>query len=303
MLIEVENTVNLRPLTHVPIEDSAPALTPNHFLLGSSNGTKPFTNFDDTVVTLRQNWCTSQILANQYWKYWVSDYLPDITRHTKWFQRVKPIAVGDIVIFADSNMPRNCWPKEKVISIKVSKDGQVRSATVRTVFVVLSMALAFASCVAVDDSSKKDKRGLWKLGYGQDSHGFEDHHHEVKHQITTITKNVPVPYPVEIEKHVPVEVNVPYPVHVEKKVPVYVEKKVPVYVEKKVPVHVDRPVPYPVEVKVPVVHKEYVEVPKPYAVHVEKPVPVYVHKPVYIEKHVPVTVHIKEHKKKHWGLF
>ncbi|XP_062549705.1 zinc finger protein 512B-like [Armigeres subalbatus] len=171
-------------------------------------------------------------------------------------------------------------------------------------FVMLSMALAIASCTAVDDpSSKKDKRGLWDLGYGHDSLGFDDlhdNHHEVKHLTTTITKKVPVPYPVEVEKHVPVHVKVPYPVEVEKKVPVYVEKKVPVYVEKKVPVHVDRPVPYPVEVKVPVVQKEYVEVPKPYAVHVEKPVPVVVHKPVYVEKPVPVTVTIKKHENKHW---
>ncbi|XP_065094740.1 uncharacterized protein LOC135715349 [Ochlerotatus camptorhynchus] len=134
LLIEVQNTVNSLPLTHVPIdEDSAPALTPNHFLLGSSNGSKPLVNFDDTGAILRQNWCTSQILANQYWKRWVSDYLPEITRRTKWFRRVKPIAVGDIVVIADSNMPRNCWPKGKVVGIKVSQDDQVRSATVRTV--------------------------------------------------------------------------------------------------------------------------------------------------------------------------
>ncbi|XP_055623383.1 uncharacterized protein LOC129766811 [Toxorhynchites rutilus septentrionalis] len=49
LLAEVENIVNSRPLTHVPIdEDSAPALTPNHFLLGSSNGSKPLTILDDS---------------------------------------------------------------------------------------------------------------------------------------------------------------------------------------------------------------------------------------------------------------
>ena len=41
-LIEVENIINSRPLTYVPIENSeSEALTPNHFLLGSSGGTKP----------------------------------------------------------------------------------------------------------------------------------------------------------------------------------------------------------------------------------------------------------------------
>ncbi|XP_055607158.1 uncharacterized protein LOC129754916 [Uranotaenia lowii] len=179
------------------------------------------------------------------------------------------------------------------------------------VFVVFSMALAIASAAAVDESAnKKDKRGLWESG-SYENHGLEldnhfDHHgHKQVKKVTTITKNVKVPYPVEVEKHVPVPVHVPYPVQVEKKVPVIVEKKIPYVVEKKVPYHVDRPVPYPVEVKVPVVHKEYVEVPKPYAVHVEKPVPVYIQKPVYVEKHVPVTIKVKEHhqEKKGWGLF
>lgn len=133
LLTEVENIVNSRPLTHVPIEeDSAPALTPNHFLLGSSNGSKPLTNLDDSSAALRQNWLTSQILANQYWKRWVSDYLPEITRRSKWFQQPKPIAVGDIVVIADPKMPRNCWLKGKIIGTRVSSDGQVRSATVRT---------------------------------------------------------------------------------------------------------------------------------------------------------------------------
>ncbi|XP_053679225.1 uncharacterized protein LOC128730218 [Anopheles nili] len=173
-------------------------------------------------------------------------------------------------------------------------------------FIVFTMALAIASAAAVDES-KKEKRGLFEESYethGYDGYelGYSDHVQKEVKQV--ITKKVPVPYPVEVEKHVPVEVKVPYPVEVVKKVPVVVEKKVPVYVEKKVPVHVDRP--YPVEVKVPVevpvYKKEYVEVPKPYAVHVDKPYPVYVKQPVYVEKPVPVTVHIKEHHKKpYWG--
>ncbi|XP_062709120.1 uncharacterized protein LOC134288391 [Aedes albopictus] len=133
VLTEVENIVNSRPLSHVPIDDdSAPALTPNHFLLGSSSGLKPLSNLDDSGAALKQNWLTSQILANQYWKRWVSDYLPEITRRSKWFQQVKPITVGDIVVIADPTLPRNCWPKGKIIGTRVSQDGQVRSATVRT---------------------------------------------------------------------------------------------------------------------------------------------------------------------------
>ena len=134
LLTEVENTINSRPLTHVPVDDeSAEALTPNHFLLGASNGTKPLTTlvkFDGAA--LRKNFCASQVIANIFWKRWIMDYLPDITKRTKWFSHSKPITVGDIVIIVDRRLPRNCWPKGKVIATCTGKDSQVRSATVRT---------------------------------------------------------------------------------------------------------------------------------------------------------------------------
>ncbi|XP_035901144.1 MAGE-like protein 2 [Anopheles stephensi] len=136
----------------------------------------------------------------------------------------------------------------------------------------------------------------YDYGHQQDDGNNIDYPDHDVHQI----KKVPVPYEVQVPKHVPVEVKVPYPVEVEKKVPIVVEKKVPVYVEKKVPVHVDRP--YPVEVKVPVhvpvYQKEYVEIPKPYTVHVDKPYPVYVKQPIYIEKPVPFTILVKKEQKK-----
>ncbi|XP_062539023.1 uncharacterized protein LOC134207316 [Armigeres subalbatus] len=49
ILVEIENTVNSRPLTFVSVDEpDAPVLTPNHFLLGSSNGLKPAAPLDDS---------------------------------------------------------------------------------------------------------------------------------------------------------------------------------------------------------------------------------------------------------------
>ncbi|XP_058816141.1 uncharacterized protein LOC131679426 [Topomyia yanbarensis] len=134
LLTEIENVVNSRPLTHVPIDDeSDSALTPNHFLLGSSNGTKPLTVNDDSGIVLHQGWRASQALVNQFWRRWLTDYLPEITRRTKWFIHTKPVCVGDVVVIVDPKLPRNCWPKGKIIETCKSRDGQIRSATVRTV--------------------------------------------------------------------------------------------------------------------------------------------------------------------------
>ncbi|XP_065085173.1 uncharacterized protein LOC135707298 [Ochlerotatus camptorhynchus] len=132
-LIEVENIINSRPLTQVPVDDySSPALTPNHFLLGSSDGSKPLVPYDECPLMLQRSWKASQALANLFWKRWVDEYLPTITRRTKWHYPVRPIAVGEIVVVADPSLPRNCWPKGRVVSVKTSADGQIRSAAVQT---------------------------------------------------------------------------------------------------------------------------------------------------------------------------
>ncbi|XP_062538483.1 uncharacterized protein LOC134206774 [Armigeres subalbatus] len=132
-LIEIENIVNSRPLTFVPVADlDAPVLTPNHFLLGSSNGLKPAIPFEDSSRILRRAWRGSQAEANLFWRRWVRYYMPELTKRSKWFHKVKPISVNDIVIVVDPGLPRNCWPMGRIISVKKSKDEQVRTATVQT---------------------------------------------------------------------------------------------------------------------------------------------------------------------------
>ncbi|XP_065076520.1 uncharacterized protein LOC135700058 [Ochlerotatus camptorhynchus] len=132
-LTEIEGVLNARPLTHVPIDDeAAPALTPNHFLLGSSDGSKPLTTIDADTAVLQRGFPTSQWLANLFWKRWIRDYLPDITRRSKWHMKMKPLQVGEIVVIADHENPRNCWPKGRVIGV-VTSGGQTRKATVQTI--------------------------------------------------------------------------------------------------------------------------------------------------------------------------
>ncbi|XP_061512542.1 MAGE-like protein 2 [Anopheles gambiae] len=100
----------------------------------------------------------------------------------------------------------------------------------------------------------------------------------------TITKNVPVPYPIKVERHVAVPVKIPVPIAIHNKVPIVVERKIPVYVEKPIPVQVDRPVPYALPIEIPIFHRVAVEVPKPYPVHIPKPYPVYIKKPIFVKQ-------------------
>ncbi|XP_064554834.1 uncharacterized protein LOC135439898 [Drosophila montana] len=133
-LADVESMLNSRPLTYVPLETSeSEALIPNHFLIGHSSGLRERGSRDRDGASLARGFRVASQLADQFWKRWLSEYLPTLTRRTKWFQPpIEPISVDDIVIIVDDGAKRNCWTRGVVVDEHRSKDGQVRSAVVRT---------------------------------------------------------------------------------------------------------------------------------------------------------------------------
>ncbi|XP_053969225.1 uncharacterized protein LOC128870597 [Anastrepha ludens] len=130
-LLEVEMIINSRPLAYLSLdyEDQEP-ITPNHFLLGSSNGAKPFCKPEE--ISLKMNLRQSEMFANLFWRRWVREMIPSLTRRSKWFEKVKPISEGDIVLIVDENAERNTWLKGIVVETTMAKDGQVRRAKVKT---------------------------------------------------------------------------------------------------------------------------------------------------------------------------
>lgn len=133
-LLEVESIINSRPLSYLPVRPEEPeALTPNHFLVGSSSGAKPFCEFYDEVLTVSRNYKLSQQMALHFWKRWIREYLPDLTRRTKWYEKAKPIEVGDVVVIMDEGK-RNSWAKGIITEKIMGKNSdQVRQVRVKTV--------------------------------------------------------------------------------------------------------------------------------------------------------------------------
>ena len=133
LLMEAESVVNSRPLTHVSVDPSDPeALTPNHFLMGTSSAVQLPGQFSTDDLCLRKQWRIAQALTDQFWRRWIKEYLPTLTRRVKWNRRTEPVKVGDIVIIADDNSPRGSWPKGKVSAVYPGRDGVVRMADVAT---------------------------------------------------------------------------------------------------------------------------------------------------------------------------
>ncbi|CAG7724185.1 unnamed protein product [Allacma fusca] len=115
---------------HIDCEDDE-ALTPNHFLIGPSGCYQPLGNFDPLNLDLKRRWRLAQHLSDLFWKRWLREYLPCLTRRAKWLGTSKSIEVDDVVIIADERFSRNCWPKGIVTRAINGKDGKCRVAEVR----------------------------------------------------------------------------------------------------------------------------------------------------------------------------
>lgn len=132
LIVEAEYIVNSRPLTYVSLDSAEDeALTPNHILLGSSNGIKPLSNINERDLA-RNTYKAVQVLANNFWHRFVLEYLPTLTKRTKWFKPAKPIELGDVVIVVDEKSQRNSWPKGIVEELLPGKRGIIRQVMVRT---------------------------------------------------------------------------------------------------------------------------------------------------------------------------
>lgn len=133
MLTEVENIINSRPLTFVSLDtESSEALSPNHFLLGNSNGIKEMVNIDTDGELLRKSWHRLEVFGRKCWKKWLQAYIPNLVRREKWNDEVPNLAVGDIVFILDENASKNEYKRGRILETTSSRDGRVRKAIVQT---------------------------------------------------------------------------------------------------------------------------------------------------------------------------
>lgn len=150
-LLEAADIINSRPLSYQIMDPDEEILTPNHFLRlsGTVNLAPGLFEKEDCQ---RKQWRIAQDLTNQFWKKWIDNYLPELTRRTKWFTNVKELEVGDIVLIVESSTPRNTWRKGKILDVIPGRDGHIRSAVVQVNTGTLSRP---ASKLAVLDVNKR----------------------------------------------------------------------------------------------------------------------------------------------------
>lgn len=133
LLIEAECIINSRPLTHIPVTQQEPEpLTPNHFLLGCANSTQTPGSAENRLNAHRKQWRVLLNMKNCLWKRWMREYLPELTRRTKWCLPTKPLSVGCLVLVCDPSLPRSQWKRGRITELYHGADGIARSAEIVT---------------------------------------------------------------------------------------------------------------------------------------------------------------------------
>lgn len=142
LVVEAERLVNSRPLTYLPLEaEESEAITPNHFLLLSSNGVKhryeegeasEHGHYRELVrrEILGKSWEVIQRQLNTFWKRWLIEYLPVIRRQSKWFEESRTVQAGDLVMVAEPTK-RNGWERGRIVRTVTNPDGRTRQAIVQ----------------------------------------------------------------------------------------------------------------------------------------------------------------------------
>ena len=78
-----------------------------------------------------EEWKRVQILADQFWSRWQSEFLSMLQARSKW-KTVQPnLKVGDIVLMRDETVARNQWSIAVVVEVFLGSDSKFRSVRIK----------------------------------------------------------------------------------------------------------------------------------------------------------------------------
>ena len=131
VMAEVMFIIKNRPLVpaNADAKDDA-VLTPSMIAGGVVDAALPPHHFVK-ADGYRLSYKLMQLLANRFWRVFIKDYLPLLQQRSKWRSPVRNLRIGDVVLIADKDLPRNCWKKAVVSEVLPDLDGSVRRAIIR----------------------------------------------------------------------------------------------------------------------------------------------------------------------------
>ena len=128
----VEKSLNARPL--VPASADATdldAITPNHFLHGTSSSVLP--SHQQADIDHRKRYARAQAYSDRILNRWLRENVPTLNRRSKWSSHPnRDLKTGDFVWIVEPTSPRGHCPLARVVKLNFGTDAVARSAEVRT---------------------------------------------------------------------------------------------------------------------------------------------------------------------------
>ena len=125
----MEQSLNAPPL--VPASADATdldALTPNHFLLGTSGSVLP--SHQEADIDHRKRYVPAQAYPDTIWSRWLREYISTLNRRSKWSsQSNRDLNTGDLVWIVKPTSPRGHYPLARVVKLNVARSAEVRTAS------------------------------------------------------------------------------------------------------------------------------------------------------------------------------
>ena len=136
LLIEIESTINNRPLTYGDDELGNEVLTPSHLLHGYRLSSMPDESVEETgdVSALTRRAKYMALKMKHLWNRWSTEYLLNLREYHKMKKgSATAIEEGEVVILKETGGPRSQWKLGKVSKLLTAKDGQTRGVEVQVV--------------------------------------------------------------------------------------------------------------------------------------------------------------------------
>lgn len=157
-LVQVECCLNSRPLYPISSDPTDFAvLTPGHFLIGAPLNAVPERNVLNAKPHALVRWMLVQQMVQRFWSQWSSEYLHTLQQRRKWQHDRPNLAVGDMVIIAEDNLPPSSWALGRILEVHPGNDGKVRVVTLRTAKQTMKRSIVkLARLPTQDDDEKED---------------------------------------------------------------------------------------------------------------------------------------------------
>ena len=130
VMSEIQSSINSRPLWPPNDGDlNQPPITCNDLL--SPNGLVREVDALN-VNNPRTRYGYIQLIVDEWWKIWMSNFVPNLQIRNKWYKCLRNVQVGDIVLIIEPKINRSKWLLAKVIDTYKGTDGNVRSVKIMT---------------------------------------------------------------------------------------------------------------------------------------------------------------------------